>query len=429
MTASHEKYIPILSRRGANYPAGAESWQNTAQRVALSAGAQAAGFEPNSPIDAQSLNWLLGALGEHVEGLADAPSLNWAPQPVYKSADLSADTTGNRNETDDPPLIYAAGDRWIVKTVGGGTGVCFHSYLQGRGLEYESDSDTNPFAASADSGAGATAAILTGPYVNRILAVSGAGVVRYSDNYGATWSAGGTTVGSYQPDSGGRYNNRWVECHNAGSTGAFDISYSTTLSGAWTLAASFTGVDAQAYRRMITNSTDTAIFLPDSCDAVTEFLVDTGAGFSRVDIGAGASAGWRGCYHDLLDKFFAVNLAGQIWSSTAPDTSWALEGTVAAGAYDIAPHGRGLVVSTETEDFSGPATFARLSYVYWDRDQAFQERKMPWSSPAQLYPRFHLVRHRGRVIAARLNVGASLSERLEYWASHAHPANIKSTGL
>jgi hypothetical protein len=258
--------------------------------------------------------------------------------------------------------------------------------------------------------------------------MSSAGVARYSDDWGATWSAGGTAFNTAaQPSSGGLYQGgtRWVEVHTA--LAPTYVSYTDTLSGTWTDAGNYTCTDSVNFRRAIMSG-DTAIFLPDVCPTATQFLVDPGTGtFGLVSV-MGASSGWRGCYHELLGKFFATNLAGQLWSSST-GASWSLEGTLSAGAYDIVPHGRGLVVSTQTEDFSGPAQVARLVFVSWDRDQAMSERDMPWESPGLIYPRFHLARHRGRVIAARLNVSASIAERLEYWQSAVHPASLAVTGL
>ena len=396
-----------------------------ANKAAPSTGRRANGFDRDKRVSARVLNHILNAHGEHLKAIIDAPSFNWKPQPKYAHADLSPDTTGNRNETDDPALLYAAGERFLVKTIGGGTGVCFHSRQDGFGMQLTIDSDSVDFVPSTDSGAGATATLLTGAFTNRIVAMSSAGVARYSDDYGATWSAGGTAFNTAsQPSAGGIYRgDRWVEVHS--SVGTTYVSYTTTLSGTWTTGGSYVATNDVVFRRMI-SAGNTAIFLPDVCSSATQFLVDTGSGFGFISV-TGASSGWRGCYHDLLGKFFATNLAGQLWSS-ATGASWALEGTLASGAYDVIPHGRGLIVSTETEDFSGPAMVARLTYV--TLDAGFEERRMPWTSPGLIYPRFHLVRHRGRAIAARLNVSASISERLEYWMSDVHPAHlIASSGL
>jgi hypothetical protein len=396
-----------------------------ANKIAPSTGLHAQGFDRDQPIPITVLNYILANHGAHLHAIADAPSFNWDWQPVYVSGELSSDATGNRNEPASPPLVYAAGERWIVKTVGGGTGICFHSWLNGRGNTFAADGDTSLFVASTDSGAGATATLLTGAATNRIVAMSSAGVARYTDDYGATWSAGGTANNTAaQPSSGGFYRgNRWVEVHTSAATTY--VSYSEALSGTWTTGGTYVATDSVLFRRMI-SAGNTAVFLPDVCPTATQFLVDTGSGFGFVSV-MGASSGWRGCYHDILGKFFATNLAGQLWSSTT-GAAWALEGTLGSGAYDVIPHGRGLIVSTETEDFTGAATFARLTYVTFE--PTLTERRMPWSSPSQLYPRFHLIRHRGRGVAVRMNIPSAQTERLEYWMSHVHPVHLAaSTGL
>lgn len=422
------RYVPIIASDNGNFPAGGDSWANTAKRVELSAGGQVAGFVPDEPLDGQTANWLLGTLGEHLNAIVDSHVFTWRDWPAYINADLSADTTGNRNESDDPALIYPAGERWIVKTVGGGTGVCFHSRAYGLGNKHSADSDTTLFIPSADSGAGATACLITRRDSNRIVAISGGGTARYTDDYGGAWNAGGTTPGA---EASGLYWNGAYYRISSGSTDLHSIYKTTTLSGAW---SNETGgglvANAEQYYRNIMGA-PAAVFLPSVCSTDSQLAVNTGSGWQAVTVtGAGASSGWRGDYNPQTGQYLITNLAGQCYVSTNA-TTWTLLYTHSTAIYDVAASGRGFVLSCVTEDFSGPATFPHLVFLAYSPAQAVTAYRIPWEAVGQIYPRYFLIRHRGRVIAARLNVGAgSPTDRLEFWTSNVCPADVSaSTGL
>ncbi len=411
-------YVPILAPSG-NYPAGAESWAGTAKRVALSGAEQAAGFVPNTPIDAQSVNWLLGVHGELLSTVLDAPSMNWLPQPAYVNADVISSTNPNRNEATDPAIFYSAHERLILKTPGGGTGVCFHSRRRGQGNSYD-NGDTSPFTACADSGATAGAVILTQRELGfRIVAIDGSsGTVRKTDDYGATWSAAGTYGGLAGPICGGYFDSAW---HAANAGTPKEIFSSSTLSGAWTQTT--LSADANSYYRFVVADGIAAAFLPGTCTTDTQLLVKPLGGAWQVATvtGAGASSGWRGDYNPTTGITMIVDLTGRCYTSTDL-LNWTLVYTEASGVYDIASHGRGFVLSCVTEDFSGAATIPHLKYLALNPSQAWAVTRIPWEAPNLSYSRFHLARHRGRVFAGRVYI--SSADRLEWWESDVNPSSL-----
>jgi hypothetical protein len=388
-------------------------------KVAPSAGRQAQGFTRDLPLPVPVLNSILNTHGEHLSAIVDSHVFNWTPQPVYATAQLA----DNNNTATSPPLIQAAGARWLLKTPDGGTGVAFHSRTRGQGLLFAS-TDSAAFTASTDSGAGADATILTDRALSTVVEVSSSGTARQSGDWGATWAAAGTLTLGVQ--CGGFFNGSW---HAVGTEldGSHLVWSDPDLAGAWTITDvdPANTVDAASYRRFVKSPT-VALFLPESSSVQTQLLINSGSGWGVQTIaGAGASSTWRGDYNATLGLFLLTNLAGQCWISSN-GVSWSLFYTHSTAIYDCAASGRGWVLSCVTEDFAGPATFPSLAYLYYPQATPVA-RRIPWESPVQFYARFHLVRMRGRVLAARVNETAS--QRVEWWESNVNALDVDANGF
>ena len=390
-------------------------------KVAPSTGRRAQGFTRDAPLPVPILNDLLSTHGEHLAAIVDQHVFNWTPQPAYAHADLAA----NDNVNNSPPLIQAAGEQWLVKTPDGGTGVAFHRRKHGQGLALGSAGDTALFTASANSGAGADACILTDRTLAKVVEISSAGVARQSDDWGATWAAAGT-VSSIAAQAGGFFNGAWHAVGTEGD-GSHLVWLDTDLSGAWTVidVDPSNTVDAASYRRFVKSPT-VALFLPESCGTITQLLrITTSSTWAAQTItGAGASSTWRGDWNATLGLFMLTNLAGQCWVS-ADGAAWSLFYTHSTAIYDCVASGRGWVLSCVTEDFSGPATYPHLVFLAYPQATP-TARRLPWESPSQTYSRFHLLRMRGRVIAARLNDTAG---RMEWWESGFHSLDVDANGF
>jgi hypothetical protein len=388
-------------------------------KVAPSTGRRAQGFTRDAPLPVPVVNSILYTHGEHLAAIVDQHAFQWTPQPAYANANLAP----NDNISTDPPLIYAAGQQWLVKTPDGGTGVAFHRRKHGQGLALASSSDTDLFTASANSGAGADAAILTDRSLTKVVEISNAGTVRQSDDWGATWAGAGTVT--LESQCGGFFNGAWHAVHTE-LDGSHLVSSDSDLSGAWTITDvdPANTVDATSYRRFVRSST-VALFLPASCTTLTQLLINSGSGWGVQTItGAGASSTWRGDYNASLGLFMLTNLAGQCWIS-ADGVAWSLFYTHSTAIYDVAATGRGWILSCVTEDFSGPATYPHLAYIHYPQATP-AARRLPWESPATDYSRYHLLRVRGRVIAARVTDSAG---RLEWWESGFHSLDVDANGF
>jgi hypothetical protein len=405
-----------------NYSSGTDTGLPT--KVTPSTGRRANGFERDVPLAAPVLNAILHAHSEHILAMTDAPSLSWEPQDAYVNADVIAGATPNRNEANDQAIFYSAHERLILKTPGGGTGVCFHSRVRGQGLLYAGAGDTVPFTACADSGATAGAVILTArEQSTRIVAINGSsGTCRQSIDYGATWSAAGTYGGLAGPECGGYFDGAW---HAANAGTPKEIFSSSSLSGAWTQTT--LTADANTYYRFIAANNGlvdvVGIFLPGTCTTTTQLLVKPqGAAWQVVTVtGAGASSGWRGDYNATTGVILIADVTGRCFASTNGLT-WTLVFNEAQGVYDVAAHGQGFVLSCVTEDFSGPATIPHLRFLAPGLAGVWASTRIPWEGYALTYSRYHLVRHRGRVYAGRVFISGS--DRLEWWESEINPASV-----
>src|SRR5688572_24321252 len=71
--------IPVLGSQDGEYDAPGTDWDATPVRAALSGGAEAAGLAPNTDLDAQVLNDLVGRLGAGLASVIDAAALTWDP--------------------------------------------------------------------------------------------------------------------------------------------------------------------------------------------------------------------------------------------------------------------------------------------------------------------------------------------------------------
>ena len=341
-------------------------------------------------------------------------AFDWTPQPVYDDNGLDI----NRNGATDPPLIYPAGERWLVKTPLGGTGIAFHSRQPGQGLALANPSQTERFKASANSGSGADATLLTSRSLTRILAIpSGGGTVRRSDDWGATWSDAGTV--SLVSQCGGFFDGAWHAVHTE-LDGTHLVSSSSSLTGAWTVTdvdPSGT-VDAAQYVRFVAASSF-ALFLPTGSSAQTDLLINSGAGWGVSTIGAASSNGWRGDWNETLGQAMIANSAGQCWQSSDGIT-WTLAFSLNDTIYDVAAFGRGWVLSCST------GNFPYLRFLSHD-GTAFGAERLPWESPAEYPGRFHLMRWRGRVLAGKINEDDE--KRLEWWESGASALAIDANGF
>ncbi len=392
-------------------------------KIAPSTGRRAQGFDRDHPLAFPVLNHMLANHGEHLAAIIDQHAFQWTTEDAFEETDLAA----NDNTSSSPPLLYAAGERWLVKTPDGGTGVCFHSRAAGLGNQHGSDADSVRFVASTDSGAGADATILTDRTLNRIVAISSGYAARKTDDWGGTWSGAGTAfTGTGGVTCGGFFAGAW-HALKTDVDGTQDIGSSSTLSGSWT-NTDLGDPDPPSYRRFVA-SPDVAVFLPTASTALMQVPHNDGGGWTLETIAGitSATSTWRGAYNEHLDLFLFTNLAGQCYLSAGDDgLTWALGLTHLTAIYDVAASGRGWIISGVTEDFSGPATFPALWFVAYGADGTLTAKRMNWEGVAQSYPRYHLVKYRGRVIAARVMETGS---RLEWWESGVHPSDVDANGL
>lgn len=391
-----------------------------ANKAAPSTGRRANGFDRDKRVAARVLNHVLHTHGEHLAALVDEHIWNWTPQPGYATADLA----NNRNISTSPPLLYPAGERWLIKTPDGGTGVAFHARKHGQGVGMGS-SDTSAFTASADSSAGADAIILTDRTLNRVVEISSGYTARKSDDWGATWSAGGTAfTGTGGVTCGGYFGAAW-HAIKTDLDGTHDVGSSSTLSGSWT-NTDVGDPDPPSFMRFVA-SPDIALFLPSASTSLMQVVANDGGGWSLETISGitSATSTWRGDYNANLGLWLFTNLAGECYIS-ADGLTWALYYTHSTAIYDVAASGRGWILSCVTEDFTGAATFPHLAFLPYGLDPVTAYR-MRWESPTQYYSRFHLTRFRGLVLAARVNEPAT--QILEWWESGVYPLDVDANGF
>lgn len=378
-----------------------------------------AGIVPNGTEESATASQILEAQAILARReAAENAAFSWTPEKAFVSSAIYSGSSPNTNQANKPPILFSAHERLILSSRGGATGVCLYTRMRGQGLLSNGPGDTAPFSPCANSGVSTGVAILTArEQSSRIVVIDqSSGNCRQTIDYGATWSDAGTYGGLSGPEVGGFFDGQWVAV-NSGSPK--QIFFSASLSGAWSTTT--LSADGDTYYRFIAANNGlvdvVGIFLPGTCTTTTQLLVKPQGGSWQVVTvtGAGASSGWRGDYNAATGVILIADVTGRCYAST-DGLAWSPVYTESQGVYDVAAHGRGFVLSCVTEDFTGTPTRPHLRHLTQDATGAWGSARIPWEGYPLAYSRYHLVRHRGRVYAARAYDAAG-DKTLEWWES------------
>jgi hypothetical protein len=431
------RYVPVISSDNGNYPAGGDSWAATPKRVEPSGAEQLAGAIPNQPLDAQTYNWLLGTLGEHVDAIIDAPMFTAEPRAIFQNGELNSRAPWpaplNDNSITDPVIVYPAGHTLLLKTGNASSGKQFNYTHPTAGLKYLNDADTVVWIPGGDAGftgasGSAGQAILAARRDNgQILAIlptgseGTAGIARYTNNFGASWSAGGSFAVTGAIYTAAFFDTKWWVPHYNVTNCQMFVSDSGTAPTAWSNAATLTSVGYSQLipRRMVVGNTVSLAL--GELDLQVGRYVHNGAGtgaWSLLALAASDSTknGWRGAYNPNTDKFLLGNDDGQVWLLDGAATGGTLLETFGNQIKDIAAIGRGFAIAQK----SGGSHW--VDYYAQSTTQAWYRRRI-------LTPRdtndigLHLTRWQGRLIISRIvDPGAEVA-RLQQWWTDPHPAD------
>ncbi len=432
------RYVPVITSDNGNYPAGLDSWAGDPKRVELSGAEQLAGAVPNQPLDAQSYNWLLGTLGEHVEAIIDAPQFTPTPRAIHQNGEYNTRAPWpnplNDNGITDPLLLLPAGGKLLVKTGNASSGKQFNYTHPTAGLQYQNDADTVVMIPGGDSGftgasSSAGQAILAARRDTGVIlaalptgAEGTAGVVRYTNNFGAAWSAGGSFAVTGAIYTAAYFDTKWWIPHYDVTNCKIMVSDSGSAPTAWSTAATLTssgGYSQLIPRRMVVGAAVT-LALPELDLQVGKYVHDgagTGA-WSLLALAASDSTknGWRGAYNAQIDKFLLGNDDGQVWLVDGAANGGTLIETFGNSIKDIAAIGRGFAIAQKSGGTHWVDYYSQNpSQVWWRRRMLTPEDTNDVS--------FHVIRWRGRLVIARVvDPGAEVA-RLQQWWTNPHPVD------
>lgn len=448
MTDSDQKqpaYVPVVAtdgQAGGLYPAGTDAWSATPIIVLPSVGNLAAGLVPGpaSWLNAQTLNALLHYYGKHIDAVADVPSFQWTPHAALQDIDLSihGDTTkGNPNDAASGAALHYGGDGYFLMVAQhantGGGGLFRTKPGQGLGIGGSADSAEWVLGGNAISAGSEVYSSATNGHVLSHAGSTGVACkVKISTNWGATWADAGIAsdpgTGSAGFSSGGAFwNGDWYALDMRAGLGNYstylvkadDPTFAAGISSTWTSLGAIANhqgsFDQFDGRRVIANST-TLVVLPRFGNV---FGYSDGTNFLSTALGAWSATptGWRGAWNEQLGIFLAANRNGEAWASSDGIT-WAL---VFSGneIYDVAPHGRGFVLSTF--DFAAGGSTYTLAFLDQSPERAWRLRRcletvLPIGSYADENP-FHLAYGQGRVMAARFATPTAENVLAEIWTS------------
>lgn len=233
--------IPILGSQDGEYDAPSTDWDATPVRAALSGAAELAGVAPNTNLDAQVLNDLIGRLGAGLASVIDSAALKW--DPVANIAGQPNDNYWGPN-----PLI-GAGDAFVAPYIAADAfkqealyhfnpARVFRSWdgrnWEDRGLHgLGSDPAPRGLCVGLTNG-GATSALVAWDS-------SASGQIRVSTDGGGSWANGGTLPASFDGTTsfGAIFEERAFICARSQLHYSDDLSLNAewariTTSGFWT---------------------------------------------------------------------------------------------------------------------------------------------------------------------------------------------------
>lgn len=446
MTASDWKqpsYVPVVGTDGQDgglYPAGANAWNGTPIIVEPSAGNLAAGLVPGAAswLTAQTANALLNRLGKHADAVADVPSFQWDAHAALQTVFLSIHgdtTTGNANGASEHHMLHYTGSGYFTMTApdsnSGGGGVYRTKLGQGKGFGGSSDTSEWVLGGNAANVGGDVYASSTGGTMINLAGSGGTACkARYSADRGATWADAGIAKGSGTAglSTGAAYwNGNYYALDMRSGAGNYsthlvkadDPTFAAGGSSTWTGLGAVTNhqgsFDQFDGRRMVGNS-DILVILPRFGNV---FATWDGATLSTTSLGSWSStpAGWRGAWNGQIGLFVAANSQGQCYTS-ADGVAWTLVLTGAA-VYDVAPHGRGFILSVTS------GSLQRLHYLDMAPEKTWRVRIVHEAAYADTdytnaHP-FHLAYGRGRVMAARMVKPSGENVLAEIYTSGVNP--------
>lgn len=431
------KYIPNIASTGGNYTSGPAT--GTPRIVEPSAGDQAAGYVPGDDADAQTVNFYLNALGQHIESLIDEPSFSWSAIPTFQSAHLQNATYnpgGNANTINDPPLFRASSDGYIFAQgyVSGSNNYTVFSRKFGQGVGVlasdtaSATETTTTLTANTNEVPGTDGRVITVTGLDTTQLAQflyiGTGTnklrLRYSTDHGGSFT--GASGGFTDIDASLANSELFVAFQLFGAwyvgvkTGPGPYSTQFYMSSSLNLASATWSQPFFASNPLLANdciirraaaSSSIMVMVPERDQYVITWdgVTKTQTAFASHDA---SKTNWRISYNKNIGLFAIVNVQGDVW--TSPDgINWAPAYTVATAVYDIKAHGRGFLL-TDGDN---------VSQLYQDKSQAWQKRTVLEAYGSGGNP-LHLVATRGRVIAVRaFNDGSNW--KLEWYQSGAHP--------
>jgi hypothetical protein len=310
----------------ANYPAGTESWAATARRVAPSDAEQAAGFVPDTQVEAQLLNSMLGVSLEALSGLFDLWAFNF-PSVFNTNAFVPL----NVDRSIAQQSLALTRGQLVVLTNSSGT------------VEYSNDGRTWRDGATPLAGA---ATILAGgdPRIQydgaTIIAIDGtSNTTAYSADLESAWTPGGNLPSSASWHRAQRWpvpGARWI----AAGTNKLATAANDTL-GTWT---SRTVQHANGYNRIITapkGSTPSDALLLSSASTTDITVLDSAYATALKTVAAGAVTFSDGCWSPYWGRWYLVDTTGGLYYAATATGAWT---TVAGLTYPrIGAFGRALI--------------------------------------------------------------------------------------
>lgn len=375
--------IPILGTEDGVYDAPGEDWDADPVRVAPSDGEEEVGFIPATRITPETINSIVGRIGEGLASVIDSPALTWS-MPAKTRTSIPA-FEGMGNGLFCGPLVVPA----QYNTVYGGEAIVA---VNATGLYMTMDGWGWVLMGALGFGVQATAiaavVLDTDPETVRLVAFSlegGDDEFRYSDDFGVNWSAGGAAPSAVAAGNlvMGAFGGRMLLAAEGQIFFSDDVEAGTWSdaidpSGYWT-----TG-EPQAFAATATE----ALIAIDG----TPSIIRTADGFTWAAANSGLDADLtiiQIVWSESHGLWIALDNSGKIWTAPAGAASWADRGTIshslgtgdAMGTiFTLAVHGRTIVVS------HAEALWASRDFTRWARlipvaEDSAGEAWWPWILP------------------------------------------------